>query len=60
MIYTYITVLVVVIYNNIMCKDYSVLQLSQIFEQAFKKRKDIQSVLSHYGMNAKKVAKVIK
>jgi len=34
------------------------LQLKQIFEQAFKKRKDIQEALTHFGLNAKKIAKV--
>ena len=36
------------------------LQLKQIFEQAFKKRKDIQEALTHFGLNAKKIAKVRK
>lgn len=34
------------------------MQLTQIFEQAFKKRKDIPGALSHYGMNANNITKV--
>ena len=54
---------VITIYPTLSCVvlgTISVLQLAQIFEQAFKKRKDIQGALSHYGVNAKKIAKVTK